>query len=76
VYWVATTVAILTFANNRKLFPSLRMWLSVVAASASTGSGSRERATLAQKTCERGSSDANLPNGGGESDVGSTEDSR
>jgi hypothetical protein len=28
------------------------------------------------KTCERGSSDAYLSNGGGESDMGSTEDSR
>jgi hypothetical protein len=29
-----------------------------------------------QKTCERGSSHAYLPNGGGESDMGNTEDSR
>jgi hypothetical protein len=29
-----------------------------------------------QKTCERGSSDAYLPTGDGESDMGSTEDSR
>ena len=32
---VTTTVAILTFAKNRKLFPSLRKWLLVAAVTVS-----------------------------------------